>query len=170
MPLHRAFPAFVLAASAAVIGSVLASQFWGGLVPCELCLAERWPWYVALALGLAAAIAGSRRLLPWLAALLGLVFVVGSGLAFYHVGVEQHWFQGPTACTAPAQAADSAAALTERLLQQQPVRCDEVQWSLFGISLAGFNLIASAVMAACCIGVLVRLRPPQAAAVRHEPA
>ena len=172
MPLlSRVFPAFVLAVSAAVLATALASQFWGGLEPCELCLAERWPWDAALAVGLIATGLGSRRALPWLALLLALVFVVGSVLAFYHVGVEQRWFQGPTACTAPAHPADSLAALEAQLRQQQPVRCDEVQWSLFGISLAGFNLIASLVMALGCLAVLWQARPIlTAAAAPRRPA
>src|SRR5579863_10196802 len=101
MPLPRAFPAFVLAASAIVLGAALASQFWGGLVPCELCLVERYPWDAALLVALVATVAGSRPALPWVALTLALVFVVSAGFGFYHVGVEQRWFAGPTACTAP---------------------------------------------------------------------
>jgi disulfide bond formation protein DsbB len=171
MPLSRAFPAFVLLASAAILGTALASQFWGGLTPCELCLLQRYPWDAALAVGLVATLAGSPRALPWVAGLLALVFLVSCAFAFYHVGVEQHWFQGPTACTAPSKPADSVEALTAQLLQQQPVRCDEVQWSLFGISLAGFNLIASLIMTLCCIAAWLRSRAPfLAARARHKTA
>jgi disulfide bond formation protein DsbB len=171
IPLARVFPAFVLLASATVLGTALASQFWGGLTPCELCLLERYPWDAALAIGLVATILGSPRALPWVAGLLAMVFLLSCAFAFYHVGVEQRWFQGPTACTAPDQPADTVAALTAQLLQQQPVRCDEVQWSLFGISLAGFNLIASLVMTGCCIAAWLRSRLPfPAARARQEPA
>ena len=163
MPMHRAFPAFVLAASALVMGAALLSQYWGGLQPCELCLLERYPWDAAIVVALVATMTGSRPALPWVALLLAVVFLVGAGLAFYHVGVEQRWFAGPTACTAATQAADSVEALKAQLLAQQPVRCDEVQWSLFGVSLAGLNLIASLVMAACCLAVVLRLRRPVSA-------
>jgi disulfide bond formation protein DsbB len=146
----RAFPIFVLVTSSVVMAVVLASQYWGGLAPCELCLTERWPWDVAIVIAFVAAMAGSRAALPWVALLLTIAFMVGSGIALYHVGVEQHWFAGPSACTA-AGAPDTLAALKAQLMHQQPVRCDEPAWTLYGVSLAGWNLLASLVMAALCI-------------------
>lgn len=154
----RAFPVFVLAASAVVLGGALLSQYWGGLAPCELCLLQRWPWGVAIVVSFIATMVGSRPALPWVALLLAAVFAVGSALAFYHVGVERHWFAGPSACTAPVGAADTLEALKAQILHQQPVRCDEPAWSLFGISLAGWNLLASLVMTGLCLAVVRRLR------------
>ena len=58
------FPAAVLAASVAVLGTALLSQYWGGLAPCELCLLQRWPWAVAIAISLIAVFGGSRLALP----------------------------------------------------------------------------------------------------------
>jgi disulfide bond formation protein DsbB len=92
------------------------------------------------------------------ALILGLVFAIGVVFAFYHVGVEQHWFAGPSACTAAPGAATTVAALKAQLLQQQPVRCDEPAWSLWGISLAGWNLVASIAMAGVCLAAFLRLR------------
>jgi disulfide bond formation protein DsbB len=149
--MSRGFPAFVLLASAIVLGTALASQYLGGLMPCELCLAERWPWAAAIVSAFVAMVIGNRPALPWVAALLALVFAASSALAFYHVGVEQHWFAGPAACTAPASPADTVAALEAQLLHQQPVPCDQPAWSLFGVSLAGWNLVASFIMLLCCL-------------------
>lgn len=156
----RPFAALVLAVSAAVLAGALLSQYWGGLAPCELCLAQRWPWGVAIVIAFVATMVGSRTALPWVALLLALVFAVGSVLAFYHVGVERHWFAGPTACSGAATAADTVEALKAQILRQQPVRCDEVAWSLWGVSLAGWNLLASLVMMGCCIAVFVQARRP----------
>ena len=153
----RGFPIFVLVASAAVLGAALLSQYWGGLAPCELCLYERWPWAVAIVIAFVATMVGSRPALPWTALLLGAVFAAGSVLAFYHVGVERHWFAGPSACTAPEGAATTIAALKAQLLQQQPVRCDEPAWSLFGVSLAGWNLVACVAMAGICFAAFAQL-------------
>ncbi len=163
----RAFPIFVLAASAAVLGAVLVSQYWGGLAPCELCLKERWPWTAAIAISVVATVTGSRRVLPRVASLLVVVFAIGSALAFYHVGVEKHWFAGPSACTASAGAPDTLAGLRAQLLHQQPVRCDEPAWSLFGISLAGWNLVASLAMTGICVAMLLQLRGKGRAEVRR---
>ena len=156
--LSRALPVFVLAASAAVLGAVLLSQYWGGLAPCELCLTERWPWAVAIVISFVATMVGSRPALPWVALLLATVFAVGSVLAFYHVGVEKHWFAGPSACTASAGTPATLEALKAQLLHQQPVRCDEPAWSLWGVSMAGWNLVASLAMTAICLAVAMRLR------------
>jgi disulfide bond formation protein DsbB len=153
----RAFPIFVSAASAVVLGGALLSQYWGGLAPCELCLKERWPWTAAIVISFVATMTGSRRALPRVALLLGLVFAVGSGLAFYHVGVEKHWFQGPSACTASGTPT-TLEALKAQLLHQQPVRCDEPAWALFGISLAGWNLVASLAMTGICLAMYLQLR------------
>lgn len=155
---ERSFPAFALVVSAVVLGAVLLAQYWGGLAPCELCLKERWPWVAAIAIGCAATSIGSRRSLPRVALLLSVVFAIGSALAFYHVGVERHWFAGPAACTASAGTPDTLAALKAQLLHQLPVQCDQPAWSLFGISLAGWNLIASLLMAGLSLAVLVQSR------------
>src|SRR5215469_6167926 len=155
------FPAFVLAASAAVLGGAFISQYWGGLAACELCLLQRWPWAAAIAISLVAIVVDSRLLLPWVASLLAAVFAVGSTLAFYHVGVEKHWFTGPSACTGAATAADTVEALRARILGQMPVRCDEPAWSLWGVSLAGWNLLASVMMAGGCLAAFVQLRRPR---------
>lgn len=154
----RTFPLFVLVTSAIVMVTVLLSQYWGGLAPCELCLTERWPWDVAIVIALVAAMVGSRLALPWIALALTAVFAAGSVLAFYHVGVEQHWFAGPSACTAPAGTPQTLDALRSQLMHQQPVRCDEPAWVIFGISLAGWNLLASLVMTGVCLAVFFRAR------------
>ena len=152
------FPVFVLVASVAVLGGAFISQYWGGLAPCELCLLQRWPWAAAIIISLIAIAVGSRSTLPWLALLLFAVFAVGSALAFYHVGVEKHWFAGPSACTGAATAADTLETLKAQILHQQPVRCDEPAWSLWGISLAGWNLLASLVMVGCCLAAFRQSR------------
>jgi disulfide bond formation protein DsbB len=147
----------VLAASIAVAGGALLFQYVGGLQPCELCLTERWPYYGAIAVALAALAAGARGAIWWMG-LLTLIFLASAMLAAYHVGVEQHWIAGPTACTGGASGAKTAEELMKFLEEQQSVRCDEVQWSLAGLSLAGWNLVTSlALLAVTAFGVM-RLR------------
>jgi len=167
----RWFPAFVLVTSAAVLCGALVSQYWRGLAPCELCLLQRWPWAVAIVISFVATMVGSRPALPWVALLLAAVFIVSGGLAFYHVGVEQHWLAGPSACSGAATAADTVEALKAQILHQQPVRCDEPAWSLWGISLAGWNFLASLVMTGCCLAAFLQgAKPPKRAAFRRGAA
>jgi disulfide bond formation protein DsbB len=148
----------VLAVSAAVLGTVFAMQYLGDLAPCPLCINQRWPYGTALVLSAMAlapgATAGGRRLLL---ALCAVAFVIGDGYAIYHAGVEQGWFAGPTACSgAPAPAAGTIEALRQQLMATPVVRCDEIPWSLFGISLAGFNVFVSAGLVLFCIAAAAR--------------
>ena len=160
MPTTRQFAAFVLVVSGAVLGAALVSQYWGGLAPCELCILQRWPWAVAITVSLVALFVDSRPALPWVALALAVVFAFGSVVAFYHVGVEQHWFAGPTACTARPSAAMTLEDMKRQILGTAPVLCDKVQWALFGVSMAGWNCLASLAMTAVCAAVLVNARRP----------
>jgi disulfide bond formation protein DsbB len=152
----------VLAASVAVTVGALLFQYVGGLQPCELCLLERWPYYATIPVAALALATGAPRAIWWVG-LLALIFLGSAGLAAYHVGVEQHWIAGPTACTGGASGAKSAEELMKFLSEQQPTRCDEVQWSLAGLSLAGWNLVISLVLLAVTAVGVVRLRKAGAA-------
>jgi len=132
-----------LAGSTALLLGALAFQYLGGLAPCHLCLLQRWPHAAAIVIGL--------LILAWpkrgLALLGALVVLVGAGIALYHVGVEQHWWAGPTTCTAPEPGAQSSGELLDQILATPVVLCDQVAWSLWGISMAGWNAFASLVLA-----------------------
>lgn len=133
----------VLAGSVAVIGSALLFEHVGGYLPCELCLAERWPYYIAIPATAIALAAGGRGAAWWLG-FLALLFLVSTGMGAYHVGVEHHWISGPTACTGGGgSGAKTPEELMKYLQGRQAVQCDEVSWSLFGISLAGWNVLTS---------------------------
>jgi disulfide bond formation protein DsbB len=161
----RPFAGAVLAASIVVLGTALLSQYWGGLLPCELCLLQRWPWWIAIGIAAAAWLIGNRLALAIPALLLAIVFLTGAGIAFYHVGVEQHWFAGPTACTVSVGGnATTIEELRRQLEATPPVMCDQIQWSLFGISLAGWNLLASLLLAAFCSWAAMRATSPRRAA------
>ena len=140
----RACPFLVAAASAGLLLGAYLSQHVGGLAPCPLCLIQRYPHFAVVALGLAAAVIGGR-LRVVLLVLSGLALLVSAGYGVYHAGVEQGWF-------ASECAAQIAGGTTEDIRAQvmaAPLtRCDEVPWSLIGVSLAGWNAIASVAAAA----------------------
>ena len=143
--------------SAAVLGTALASQYFGGLVPCQLCIYQRWPYVATIAAGIAGVFivrhpVGRRAI----AGLCGFAFLVGGAIAFYHVGVEQHWFAGPGTCSGSFAGATTVEELRRQLLATPVVRCDEVQWSLFGVSMAGYNVLASAALAAFSVAAAMR--------------
>jgi disulfide bond formation protein DsbB len=157
----------VIAACAATLGGALLFQYVGGLYPCALCFAQRWPYYFAIGFAvLALSLSndpGAQRTVSALFVLIALVFVGGAVLAGYHVGVEQQWWPGTNACGGGLNARGlSMEELRTRLLDQPIVRCDRPAWTLFGISLAGFNVAISLGLAGLS-AVLAR-------AVAHRPA
>ncbi len=144
-------PLAALAASGALLGGAWAFQIFGGLAPCPLCLYQRGPHWIVIVLAIAA-LPFARRLnasgLAVLIALFGLVWLAGAGIAGFHVGVEQHWWKGLEACgTGGIGDGANFAELRAQILAAPVVRCDEVPWSLFGISMAGYNFLASLALA-----------------------
>ncbi|MGE0716131.1 MAG: disulfide bond formation protein B [Alphaproteobacteria bacterium] len=161
----RSLAATVLLAGVAVLGGALLFQYVGGLPPCDLCIWQRWPWGIAIALGVVALAVpplrrASGRALP---AAVALLFVAGAAIAAYHAGVEQHWIAGPATCTGPVGAATNFADFARMIEQRPVVRCDDIPWSLFGISLAGFNALISAAIAALALWTLTHFRPERPA-------
>jgi len=147
----------VLAASVAVLGTALFSQYVGGLQPCVLCIYQRVPYVLAIALcALALAVAvfggGTKPSLTRSGLVICVaLFIAGAGIAAYHVGVEQGWWMGTEACAGSDLNALTIEDLRQQLLQKPIARCDEVAWSAFGISMAGYNFIVSLLLAGGCV-------------------
>ena len=143
----------------ALLGGALGSQYIGGLYPCEMCYWQRWPHgfaILAALLALTAPADSSRsRNLTLLAALL---ITISGIIGVYHAGVEARIFEGFTTCTALGGQGMSTADLLKKISQAPLIRCDQVQWSLFGISLAGWNAIFSLGGAAAIVFLTLRVR------------
>jgi disulfide bond formation protein DsbB len=134
---------------AALLGGAYAGQYLFGLWPCEMCWWQRYPHFAAIPLALAALIRPPGRVLVLLA---GLAVLVSGLIGFYHAGVEYGWFPGLTACTSEVALGGDPL---EAIMNAPLVRCDQVQWELWGISLAGFNFLISTA-AALAIFLLLR--------------
>jgi disulfide bond formation protein DsbB len=142
----RIAASLLLAASAALLGGALAFQYLGGLAPCVLCVWQRYAHGAVIGLMLVALYVPPRAV-PALVAVAAAALLVGAGIAFFHIGVEQHWWQGTAECGSSVGGAGSIEELRARLMAQPIVRCDEISWSLFGLSMAGYNFILSVVLA-----------------------
>lgn len=149
----RLIPAAIVAVCVGALGSALASEYWGGLDPCVLCIYQRFAYVGAMTLGLIGLVIAPRgKALKTLILLAALAFLAGAGIAMFHVGVEQHWWRGTAACHAPAIDFNASVSdLREQLLAKKPATCDSIPWSFAGISIAGFNVIASLFFAAGCV-------------------
>ncbi|QMW22945.1 disulfide bond formation protein B [Sandaracinobacteroides saxicola] len=143
MPRERQALALLLLTSAALLGGALAFQFIGRLAPCEMCYWQRYAHLAVLALGLLAWVAGSRALIL----LAALAMLVAAGLGGFHAGVEQHWWQGPTACSSGIDFTQSSGALIGSMIATPVVRCDAIPWSLLGLSMAAWNAVISGTVA-----------------------
>ena len=151
LPVNRA-----LLICAAMSGGLLVAAFLfeyvGGLAPCRMCIWQRWAHVAvigAAAAGLLVLPARTALVLTFLAA------VASAGIAGYHAGVEWQLWDGPSGCTAGLGTSASAADLVDQLLATPVVRCDDVPWSLFGLSMAGWNTLFSLDISAIAILALI---------------
>jgi disulfide bond formation protein DsbB len=151
------FPAIVLTIlMLAVILSALALEHVWGYVPCELCLWERWPYYIGIPLAVLAVLSSAMSLpvalTRGLLGLLAVVLIVGAGLSIYHAGVEWKFWEGPSSCTSSI---DSVAKNTKDLLSdlstQHGPSCSDAALRVLGLSLSGWNVVASLLFAAIAL-------------------
>ena len=153
---------FLAVAMAATVGSALAFQYIGGYIPCKLCYEQRIPYYVGVPVMVLALLASALKLPAWvsrgLLAVGGLLMLYGLYLGVYHSGVEWAWWAGPTDCTAGAGPVDTGGkGVLDALDKFVPPSCDKAALRILGLSLAGWNAIASLVLAAVAFrGALTR--------------
>ena len=134
--------------SGALLGGALYFQYVMGLAPCEMCHWQRWPHIVAIVAGLLALASFAAPRLALVFVLIAMTaLIVTSAIGVFHVGVEYHWWQGPQACSGNIPRGLSAEQLKKYLFGAKMVRCDETVWSLWGISMAGWNALLSAALA-----------------------
>ncbi len=139
----RTLAILAFAASAGALVAALIAEHGFGLRPCILCYWQRYAHVAAAALALLVLLLpGSVRKLTLGAA--AVAFLASGAIAGFHVGVEQHWWEGTAECHSPVFDPNaSIEELEQMLLSTDFVPCDEVAWSLFGISMAGYNLLYS---------------------------
>jgi len=145
----------ILVIAAATIAGAWYFQLVLGLQPCPMCLEQRYAYYLAIPLAALTALAAGQNAPRWLVvgglAILALATLGNAVFGAYHAGVEWKFWPGPSDCTGPVGDLGSAGSLLDRLDKVKVVMCDEIQWSLFGISLAGYNALISLVMAAIAV-------------------
>ncbi|HWK35378.1 disulfide bond formation protein B [Sphingomonas sp.] len=126
----------------ALLAGAFGSQYIGGLNPCEMCWWQRWPHLAAIPVALIAfpAPVPLRRVLVSLA---GIAIAISGAIGVFHAGVEYHWWNGITACTSTIHGSGDVQATLDAIMNAPITRCDVAQWTLFGVSLAGYNAILS---------------------------
>jgi disulfide bond formation protein DsbB len=161
--LHPALLALAISVIAAM--SLLGAYFFEhvlGLVPCPLCLQQRYAYYLAIPLAtlVAWAVAADWPASLWRTgfAVLAAAFIANAALGIYHAGAEWKLWAGPTDCAARTQPLKlDAGSLLQQMQQTTIVRCDEAAWRFAGLSLAGWSvLISLAVFALAVAGLVTR--------------
>ena len=127
---------------AALMAGALGSQYIGHLFPCEMCQWQRWPHYVAILLALAAFLVPEKPLGRLLVGLAIAAILTSGAIGVFHAGVEYHWWKGITRCSSPISG-HNAADIMAQIMATPLIQCDKPQWTLVGISLAGFNALFS---------------------------
>lgn len=168
--LLRRNPVVAAAAAVSVIGVLTICGFFFfqyvlGYPPCPLCLDQRKAFYVAVPLAALLVLGGShgasRKVLMLGFLAIALVMLWNTGLSAYHAGVEWKFWPGPTDCSGPINSIGTTADLLKSLQNIRIVRCDEAAWRLFGISLAGYDVLVSlALAAAAALGFRAALARP----------
>jgi disulfide bond formation protein DsbB len=153
-----------LLAAAAMLAIAHAFQTFGGYAPCTLCLRQREVYWVAA--GIAAAfmvivrLPGGPRWREISCWILALVFLVGAGVAAYHAGAEWKFWPGPTTCASGGGgvSVESMAALLDGTDRIRPPACDEAAWVFAGLSMAGWNVVISLILAGLSVAAAFRER------------
>ncbi|MEL6102537.1 MAG: disulfide bond formation protein B [Pseudomonadota bacterium] len=125
--------------SAALLLGAFAFQHLGGLAPCKMCIWQRYPHLAAIALGALAVFLP----LPVPITLGALAALTTGGIGVFHVGVEQGWWEGPSTCSSGPIGGLSTDDLMNQIMAAPLVQCDQIAWSLAGISMAGWNALFS---------------------------
>ena len=150
---YAAYAAALTLGMVATVGGALGFQHIGGYIPCALCLLQRDPYYYGIPVGIAAVLATSFRLPTWtvrsLLVVVGLLMLVGAGMGVYHSGVEWGFWEGPATCaTSVTGTATNAGSLLDDLNAFHGPSCTEASLRVLGLSFAGWNVIASLILAA----------------------
>lgn len=124
-----------------LLGGALISQYGFDLYPCEMCMWQRWPHYIAVALAVLALLLRNQPVSKLLVIAAALAILTSGLIGGFHAGVEYGWWEGLTTC---AMAPNTGGDMLDSIMNAPLIRCDVAPWSLMGISLAGYNFLLSA--------------------------
>jgi disulfide bond formation protein DsbB len=159
-PAYRSGGAMLFLA-AAVILTALAFEHLGGYVACPLCLQERYAYYAgipALFLALVLLSAGRTNTAAAIFVLIALAFLANAALGAYHAGAEWKFWPGPDTCGGSQPISTGAGGLFKDLATTRVIRCDEAPWVFLGLSFAGWNVVASLLLAAGAASAAIEAR------------
>lgn len=157
----RYLPFMLLLAAAGPLGTAYTAEFGFGYEPCVLCLYQRIPYGIIAVLGIGALFVTRADMKRHLVLFAGLVFLSGCVIALYHVGVEQHWWTSAAPCGASGVALTTTEDLFAALQKKAEKSCGDIDWTLFGVSMATYNVAVSFLCALASFWAWCRLQEPK---------
>ena len=143
-------PVVAFLAPLLLYGGALVSQYGFGLHPCEMCYWQRWPHQAAIVLALLALLLRRNdKAMRALTLLAAIAIAISGAIGIFHAGVEYGFWEGITTCATGA----SGPVTLDSIMNAPLIRCDTAQWTLFGISLAGFNFLISSIAGAAIVAL-----------------
>lgn len=136
LPLFLTLTAFI------ALSSGFVAEYFFKLRPCSLCLFQQYTFLAILIIGCLSIFLPFLKEFPRKASfLLALLYILNASIALYQVAVEHQWVDPPSQCQHKKLSGTSIEEMREQLLNTETIRCDQVQWSLFGISMAGYSAL-----------------------------
>ncbi|CUK25411.1 disulfide bond formation protein B [Cognatishimia activa] len=139
-------------ASATMILAAWGFQYIGGYPPCKMCYWQRYPHFAAIVIG-GLALALKTKIFAWLGA---LAMLITAGIGIFHSGVERKLWDGPSSCSSTSIDGLSSDELFNQIMSAPLVRCDEIPWEMFGLTMANLNALASLAFAAGWLWVALK--------------
>ena len=124
--------------SATALASALIAEYYFDLQPCAMCLKQREPYYVIIAgFILVMILKGQDKI--WFYVGVQIVSIYGLFYSLWHVGIENKILAGPSSCSGGLNISTNASSLKEQIISKAVINCEEVAWSIFGLSAATMN-------------------------------
>lgn len=166
--LHKCFECPVAIASGMIgisvvaLGGAFSSEIFLKLEPCQFCIYQRWPYAIAIVIGIFILfLRKSRRAVIGLTALGSLTFLINSAIAAFHTGIELHWWKSPVeGCSVPASFLNEDQSWIDNIMSIPSGSCDEIPWAdpILGLSMANYNALLCAGVFLCCVYAAIRLK------------
>ncbi len=156
--------AIVIAMSTIALGAAIGSQLFGGLEPCIMCQYQRIPFVLAILLGLFGLLMRNNAgAVKSIMALCALAFLINTGLAIYHSGIELKWWESAVeGCKVPmGDEGQSTQEWLAQIMKTPAVPCTDIQWKdpVLGLTMANYNIVLNLLLFALCVAGLIRQRP-----------
>ena len=155
--LQRIYPGILALIGCSTLIIVYITEHAFNLEPCRLCLIQRIPYAIIAVIGWIGLKHSDWLSAGNLTAIAGFVFLAGATIALYHVGIEQQLWQSTVGCSGELNQQISANKLQDMLQQKQPKSCNQIEWTLFGVSIATYNAVFSLICAGITFNIARRL-------------